>query len=377
MSKCVLRPHIAIVSSIFKDGGVERWIVNTALGLSQNHAQVDMLLRVAEDNDFLQQIPSQTRLIQMPNGGRAALAKTLKDYLLRYEPQVLLTYRSKDYKTVLAVRKRHAPNTRVILVTGAIVSRRLERKRVGFLNALKNQIRIKLSWLQADRIICISQAIAEDWRKSTPFSSNQIHVPPNPIITPTMLDLAAQSAPHAWLKQRECPVILGAGRLGPQKNFSLLLKAFALARKQKECRLIILGKGNQRQQLEQQAFALGIADAVAFPGFTDNPYAYMESADLFVLSSAWEPYGIVLIEALALGTPVVSTDCPIGPRGILKGGELGRLVPLDNPAVMSAAILESLLGTVDKEFLRQSVSEHTLQNSAKEYLKIIQDCIDG
>jgi glycosyltransferase involved in cell wall biosynthesis len=356
---------------------VERWIVNTAWGLSRLDVRIDMLLRLSEDNVFLRQIPSQVHLQPLPDGGRAALAKSLKEYLLRSPPQALLTFRSKDYQTVLAARRRYAPDAKVILVTGAMVSRRQERKRVGFFNALKQRIRIRRSWAKADRVICISPEIAEDWENSTPFTSNRLLVPPNPIITPTMLELATHPAPHPWLKQRDCPVLLGAGRLGPQKNFSLLLDAFALVRKQRECRLIILGKGEQQRQLKQQAVSLGIAEAVSFPGFSDNPYAYMASADLFVLSSAWEPYGIVLIEALALGTPVVSTDCPIGPGGILKHGALGRLVPPGDPAALSSAILETLTQSVDAEFLRRSVSEHSLENSAGAYLKIIQDCIDG
>ncbi len=116
-------------------------------------------------------------------------------------------------------------------------------------------------------------------------------------------------------------MVLGVGRLTEQKDFPTLLRAFAEVATRRDARLIILGEGQLRETLLEQAQQLGIADKVAFPGFTDNPWAWMHRAAVFVLSSRWEGSPNTLTEALALGTPVVSTDCPSGPRELLSGGE--------------------------------------------------------
>src|SRR5690606_37626457 len=133
------------------------------------------------------------------------------------------------------------------------------------------------------------------------------------------------------------PVLVAAGRLVPQKNFPLLLAAFAQLRAQRPARLLILGEGRERPRLEAAAHELGIAADVALPGHVDNPYAAYARASLFVLSSDWEGLPTVLIEALACGCPIVATDCPSGPAEILQGGRYGSLVPMGDAAALAQA----------------------------------------
>jgi glycosyltransferase involved in cell wall biosynthesis len=138
------------------------------------------------------------------------------------------------------------------------------------------------------------------------------------------------------------PVVLGVGRLTRQKDFPTLIRAFAAVRRRHAARLIILGEGEDRPGLEALAGQLGVAHDVALPGFQDNAVAYMAASRLFVLSSTWEGLPTVLIEALAAGTRVVSTDCPNGPREILQDGRLGALVPVGDVAALAAAMIEAL-----------------------------------
>ncbi len=161
---------------------------------------------------------------------------------------------------------------------------------------------------------------------------------PNPIVEARMLGLAAQTPRHPWLVRPDAPVILAAGRLTPQKGFDTLLHAFALARRERRLRLLILGEGEQRASLQSLADTLGIAGDVALPGFDANPFASMRAASLFVLSSRYEGLPGTLIQAMACGTRVVATDCPSGPREILEAGRWGRLVPVGDPAALAAAI---------------------------------------
>jgi len=150
-----------------------------------------------------------------------------------------------------------------------------------------------------------------------------------------------------------------------------LIRAFARVRAHKDCRLVILGEGRLRPELEELAQNLGIADRVAFPGFVNNPYAYMARASLFVLSSAWEGSPNVLTEAVALGRPVVATDCPSGPRELLQDGRYGPLVPVGDADKLAEAMLETLQHPLPPETIREAAAEYTVENSARRYLEVL------
>jgi glycosyltransferase involved in cell wall biosynthesis len=164
-------------------------------------------------------------------------------------------------------------------------------------------------------------------------------------------------------------VVLGVGRLGRIKNFPLLVKAFARVLPSRDCRLVILGEGKHRARLLALAQKLGVDHAMDLPGFVHNPIAYMARAKLFVLSSRWEGFGNVLVEALACGTPAVSTDCPSGPSEILQNGRYGPLVPVDDEAALAEAMLECLAHPMDAGLLREAAAPYTLERSCDAYLR--------
>jgi glycosyltransferase involved in cell wall biosynthesis len=153
-----------------------------------------------------------------------------------------------------------------------------------------------------------------------------------------MLALARQRPDHPWFQAGQPPVIIGVGRLTRQKDFPTLIRAFAELRRRSPARLLILGEGEERPRREALAGELGVSDHVALPGFVENAMGCMAGSALFVLSSAWEGLPTVLIEALAAGTRVVSTDCPSGPREILQNGRLGALVPVGDAAALAQAM---------------------------------------
>jgi glycosyltransferase involved in cell wall biosynthesis len=137
-------------------------------------------------------------------------------------------------------------------------------------------------------------------------------------------------------------VLIAVGRLQIQKDYPTLLRAFAQVRQKRPVRLLILGEGKERPMLEELIKTLGVEEDVSLPGFVMNPFAYMARASLFVLSSRWEGLPTVLIEAMCCGTPVVSTDCPSGPREILREGQYGQLVPVGEPTALARAIETTL-----------------------------------
>ncbi|EWG99102.1 glycosyltransferase [Halomonas sp. BC04] len=201
----------------------------------------------------------------------------------------------------------------------------------------------RLVYRRAERVIAVSEAVKEDVIARLGVPAERVTVAHNPVVSPALQALAAEPSGHPWLgDQPDVPVVLAAGRLARAKGFDILLAAFAQVATQREARLVILGEGKERKALQAQAQALGIADRVDLPGFRDNPFSYMREASLFVLSSRWEGLPNTLIQAMACGTPVISTDCPGGSAEILEEGRWGALVASEDPDALAAAMLRCL-----------------------------------
>ncbi len=192
---------------------------------------------------------------------------------------------------------------------------------------------ILASWFYpwANEVVAVSQGVASSLSDLSGFPLAKIHVIYNPLIPWNLDTLRKSPCSHSWLSAHDTPVILAAGRLEKQKDYPTLIRAAGILNKRKPVRLLIFGEGSERQPLEDLISQLGLQSFVSMPGYTDNVYACMSQASVFVLSSAWEGFPSVLVEAMACGIPVVSTDCPSGPDEILESGRFGRMVPVGNP----------------------------------------------
>lgn len=235
--------------------------------------------------------------------------------------------------------------TRVVLSVRNNVSRGLEGE--NMLNTWLRWQSISRFYPWADGISTVSQGVADDLTAQTRIGSDLVRTLFNPVVTPLLFERAEAPLEHPWFSRGEPPVILGIGRLERQKDFTTLIRAFAQVRRQQDCRLMILGEGPLRPQLEALAADLGLKEDIALPGFMENPYVYLMRAGLFVLSSLWEGLPTVLIEAMALKVPVVSTDCPSGPREILEEGRYGLLVPTGDAPALATAMLKTLASPPD------------------------------
>jgi glycosyltransferase involved in cell wall biosynthesis len=225
-------------------------------------------------------------------------------------------------------------------------------------------------------IVAVSQALATRWQAALASYETDIDVRTlyNPIVDEGSAPVVAP--PHAWLAAKDGQVVVAAGRLRPEKDFATLLRAFAKAAATRHLRLIILGEGPERATLENLARKVGIADRVLFPGFQGNIAAWLASADLFVCSSTREGFGNVLVEALAAGVPVVSTDCPFGPREILRDGALGRLTPVGDAESLAKAMVETLAAPPDAAILRARAADFSASHCIDGYLALI-DRVSG
>jgi glycosyltransferase involved in cell wall biosynthesis len=357
-------PILSIFIPSFGDGGVERMLVNLSQGLTQRGIMVDFLMSRAA-GPYIASLPSAVRIIELGTSHPLKILPPLVRYLRQERPEVLLSAKRCD-KEALRARGLAGVATRVVLRTGTTVSRRV--KGWNPIKKWRSLRRMRRLYPRADAIIAVSKGVAEDVAKITSIPLERIHVIPNPVVTPELRRLAEQSVDHPWFVKDSPPIILGAGGFRRQKDFPTLLRAFRQVRKERPARLVILGKGRGKTQLEALARKLGIEQDLDLPGFVTNPYAYMAHSDLFVLSSLWEGSPNVLTEALAVGTPVVSTDCESGPREILCDGRYGPLVPVGDAEALAAAILETLANPLDSMVLQSAAEPYTIEASTNRYL---------
>lgn len=218
----------------------------------------------------------------------------------------------------------------------------------------------------------VSNGVAQDLARRADLPQNRIVTIYNPVVNQEIFELKTrQPVDHPWYAPGEPPLVLSVGRLNLSKDYSTLLKAFANLRSKRPARLMILGEGELRTELECLADTLGIAGDVALPGWTSNPFAHMARASLFVLSSAFEGLPTVLVEALACGCPVVSTDCPSGPAEILDGGRYGRLSPVGDAAALADAMAATLDSPLPPDVLRKRADVFSVDAAIDRYLQLI------
>lgn len=362
-------PELAVLISFSGEGGVERMILNLLEEFARGGRRVD-LLSIRAEGRHLSDLPEGIR--HVPLGARHAMTAipSLLRYLRRAHPPAMLVAKDRAGRAALLARWLARVPTRIVIRLGTNLSAALQGR-----PPLQRALRIlpmRLMYRHVDAVVAVSQGVAEDVLRTTGIPAERIAVVRNPVVTPRLEQLAKAPAPHDWLgASHDAPVLLAAGRLTRQKDFPTLIRAFAIVRAQRPCRLIILGDGAQREMLTDLARRLDVMDDIAMPGFVANPYAWMSRADLFVLSSAWEGSPNVLTEAMALGTAVVATDCPSGPRELLGDGRYGPLVPVGDRQALAEAIVERLETPIDEDRLREAVREYGVEQSAAHYLRVL------
>lgn len=364
--------RLLLLMSNFGDGGIERTILNYAHGLTAAGVACDLAIQPkARAEHYLERLPPQVRLVELKANRPAAVEREVAALLQSTAADALIPFRPRDYAPAVRARERAGSPAKVILHTGLNLGLHLQEPGLRGLRRWKFLYRVHRHWARADGAVCITRGIAEDWRRHKVLPAKRLLVVTNPVIGQEFDELAAQPTGHPWLETKQCPVILGVGRLHSSKNFSLLLRAFALLRRQQACRLIILGEGEKRAMLEQLVEELGIQADVSLPGFHPNPYAWMRAADVFALSSRMEAFGFVLAEALAAGTPVVATDCPTGPREVLEDGRYGALVPPGDAHRLAESLLAALTAPPVATELRQVGQRHSISQATDELIAAV------
>jgi glycosyltransferase involved in cell wall biosynthesis len=367
-------PEIAVFLPSLDGGGAELVMLRLAGGLLARGIATDVVVARAT-GDLVGQVPHGVRVVGLGARQPAAVTKTvaLARYLRAAAPRALVSALDIVNTATIAQRVSRAP-TRIVLTTHTHLSRQFaDKPDLGV--ALVRRAIVRALYPRTDALVAVSQGVADDIAAIAGIDPAHVRVIPNPIVTPDLERRAHLPVSHRFL-DGGVPVVLAVGRLVRQKDFSTLVRAFARVRERRPARLIILGAGDPRERetevsLRRLIEDLGVADDVDLPGWVENPAAYMACADVFALSSAYEGFGNVVAEALAVGTPVVSTDCESGPAEILEHGRHGRLVAVGDDAAMADAILATLDAPPDRLGLRRRADRYRTERIVDEYLSVI------
>ena len=342
-------------------------MLGLAAGLSDRGMPVDLVL-VRAEGEYLNQVPEGVRLIDL-NSQRTSLSLfKLVGYILREQPASLLS--TLAHANVVALLAKFLVRDRLHLVARMEVTLS-EMFCSGNFKQRQTLRLLKLLFPTSDGIVAVSQGVADDLRELIPAVSHKITTIYNPVVRPELAEQAAAPVSHSWFKSECAPVILSAGRLTAVKDHATLLRAFAEVRRSRPARLVVLGVGQERENLLELAESLNVSQYVDLPGFDVNPFAYMSRSKVFVLSSRYEGFPNVLVQAMACGIPVVSTDCRSGPREILEDGKWGHLVPVGDWRAMAEAILGTLDHPIQSDRLVLRASAFSAEASVDRYLEIL------
>ena len=326
------------------------------------------MVLVRAEGEYLSQVPENVRLVDLNSRRTAASLPRLVSYLRRERPAVLLSTLAHANVVALVAKLLLKGRLRVVIRVEITLGEML--KDCGFKE--RQMLRLLKCLLPlADKVATVSQGVADDLCFDVPSASHKVMTIYSPVVWPDHFTKAANPVEHPWFNAEGVPVILAAGRLVPQKDHANLLRAFAEVIRSRLARLVILGVGPERENLLELADCLKVSHHVDLPGFEINPFAYMSKSRVFVLSSKYEGFPNVLVQSMACGTPVVSTDCRSGPREILEDGKWGHLVPVGDWQAMAAAILDTLDNPIPSDHLIARASDFTADASIDRYSQVL------
>ena len=404
---CTRAEKIAVLLPSLEGGGAERSMLNLATGFLAAGREVDIVLCQAK-GAFLDEIPAGATMIELEATGglraRWIIARSnLQDFFVRLRPVLLAKKTAPEVARIRSLQRYIVASQPDVILSAlpyanlsAIWAKELSGSRVPVIvseriallsycaapsNSRKWRWRylpelVRRTYPRADRVIAVSDHVANELITTIGLSKDSVVAVPNPVVDGALRACAQQALVHPWFTQDGPPVILAAGRLTEQKDFATLIHAFAAVRTDREARLVILGEGRLRDDLEQLVCTLGIQADVCMPGFVENPFQYMARASVLVLSSAYEGLPGVLIQALACGCPVVSTDCPGGSSEILEDGKYGALVSIGKADEMAKAVLAELDDPTPREILLRRAEDFSVERAVNSYLALLDTAVN-
>lgn len=343
-------------------------MVNLANGLAERVEHVDLVL-VSMHGPYLSEVSDSVEIVDLKSRRVLSSLPALVRYLRRNRPHVMIATLDHASLAALLARKLAGVDTRMYVREASTLSARSIHVRGG--RARVQMRMVRRFFPGADGVIAVSEGVAEDSRSFLSVARSKVTTIYNPVVTPELRARAREALDHPWFRDGQMPVVLGVGSLNESKDFSTLIRAFAAVRERVSARLVILGEGESRSALEELVAELDLQASVLLPGFVQNPFKYMARASAFVLSSKYEGLPGVLIQAMACGCAVVSTNCPSGPNEILEGGRYGPLVPVGDATALANAILSVMEEPLPEVVLMDRADDFSLERSVESYMDLL------
>jgi len=357
---------IAIFSYSLEGGGAERVVATLANGFYKSGYLVDVVL-IKRTGVYLNELVPGIRVIDLALSRTVFSLLSLIRYLRQVRPVAMLA--TQVHINIIAIIARmvaKVPPFR-LLVREACTQSVITKNQEGLMTWLTLKL-LRVFYPFADCIISPSQGVMDDLIQGFRMPQSLGVVIPNPLPIASIQKQAKVLPKHPWFDSSGIPVVIGIGRLSIQKDFKTLIHAFAQVCRNRQAKLVILGEGEKRSELQKLVEDLNLSNQVDLVGFVNNPFAYLNRSAVYVLSSPSEGLPNTLLEAMAVGIPVVSTDCPSGPREILEGGRWGRLVAVGDVDAMVEAINAALNGKVAIAPFSVLEEQYGIDNIVKRYL---------
>ena len=360
-------PTITLFLPSLEGGGAQRVFVELANEFVALGLRVNLALASAH-GPYLEEISDGVRVIDFRASGVLQSLPKLARHLRSERPDVMLS--GLDHANIIAMLARVAAGhgTRCVISMRSVPTA-VYRESRSVRGWLLLQL-IKVAYPFADAIVANSEAVASDLSQLLRITQSRLHIVYNPLNTAWIEKASREEVDHSWCAAGAPPIVLGVGSLGVLKDFQTLIRAFSIVRSIRVCRLVILGEGPQREDLERLIYELGLERDVHLAGFVGNPFAWMRRATVFVSSSLTEGCPNALMQALACGTSVISTDCVGGSAEVLQSGKWGHLVAVGDYRAMADAIAKTLEATIHPD-VRQRANDFTHDRIARQYLQIL------
>lgn len=357
--------QITILLPSLRGGGLEKQILFVAESLFKLNFNVEILIINSINSVYVPKTKIKITNLKVKQIRYALFP--LINHFRRTKPSIVFCADTPlNALTILAKKISNYPNKLIVSERNHLTSITKYAKRTG------DKIRpfiAKYLYPHADLITTVSEGVAEDLIQTYKLDPQKVKTLYNMFDTEDIVQKSKKEAKH--LPKDNLPTIVNIGRLSHQKDQTTLIKAFAILRKKQQCHLIILGEGEERKKLQQLIHQLNLENDVFMPGFVSNPYPYIAQTNLFVLTSIYEGLPGVLIEALAIGTSIVSTNCPSGPAEILQNGKYGLLTPVGNTFALADAMQKLLKQPYSPDILRARAMDFSIETLIPQYLDVL------
>jgi len=362
-----MKEKIVFFCDSLGSGGAERMMISLANGIHRAGYALIMVL-VKHKGEFLDELDNGIQVVNLASSRAFFALFPLVRYLRHAKPSVMLA--TMGHINSIAVLARFLAKYPLRLVVRESTTPSIAFRHASFFQKSIWNLLYSNILKSADLIVTPSEGVAADLISEYKQMWNQIRVIPNPLDISRLIELSnSPNEPELRLPLHES-IIIAVGRLHPAKDYPTLIRAFAKVLETRIAHLLILGEGEERKSLEQVIRSLNIQDHVSVPGFVKNPFSFMKQAAVYVLSSQYEGLPNTLLQALAIGTPSVSTDCPNGPREILENGLWGRLVPVGDIDALAQAIIDGLEGRIAIPPIEMMEERYGIDKITQKYLDV-------